>query len=131
MQRWRNWKMSSKCFSNPPATRRLFTRWDLLPLGCMMALTLALLLVLFFKNETGRTVTVRVDQAVVWQQPLNRPAQKTVITNYGMNVIEIKDGCCFISNADCRDGVCQKSGKISRRGESIVCLPHRLIVEVE
>ena len=38
---------------------------------------------------------------------------------------------CFIKNADCRDGICVSRGKINKVGESIVCLPHKLIVEIK
>ena len=44
------------------------------------------------------------------------------------NVIVIKDGK---EMNNCQDELCVKSHKISRDGEMIVCLPHKLYVKIE
>ena len=36
-----------------------------------------------------------------------------------------------ISDADCPDQLCVKKGKIERAGQTIVCLPHKLLVEIK
>lgn len=36
-----------------------------------------------------------------------------------------------IADANCPDQVCVKKGKISRPGQTIVCLPHKLLVEIK
>ena len=46
------------------------------------------------------------------------------------NIIVIRDGTCAVIDADCPDGICIRRGRISRRGESIVCLPHKLVAEI-
>ncbi|WP_407891828.1 NusG domain II-containing protein [Lacticaseibacillus sp. N501-2] len=40
------------------------------------------------------------------------------------NQIQIKD-------ANCQDQVCVRKGKISKPGQTIVCLPHKLLVEIK
>ena len=47
------------------------------------------------------------------------------------NIIEIKGGTVKVKDADCTDGICVKHAPISKAGETIVCLPHQLTVEVE
>ncbi len=47
----------------------------------------------------------------------------------GTNIIEIKDGKIRVSDADCPDKTCVKSGWLSSSAMPIVCLPHRLIIE--
>lgn len=47
------------------------------------------------------------------------------------NIVVIKDGCASVTEASCSNQVCVKHGSISRAGESIVCLPNRLVVSVE
>lgn len=49
----------------------------------------------------------------------------------GRNTLHIKDGEAWISDADCPDKICEKAGHISRPGEVIVCMPHKLIITVE
>ena len=36
----------------------------------------------------------------------------------------------MMKDADCPDRLCVKQGSISKNGESIVCLPHKVIVTV-
>ena len=47
------------------------------------------------------------------------------------NVVEISGGTVSVTEASCKNQVCVKHGAISRSGESIVCLPNRLVVRIE
>ncbi len=47
------------------------------------------------------------------------------------NVIEIETGKIRIKDADCPDKICVKTGWISEPGQSIICLPHELIIKIE
>ncbi len=47
------------------------------------------------------------------------------------NTIEVKDEQIRISKATCGDQVCVRTGAITKRGETIVCLPHKLVIEVK
>lgn len=46
------------------------------------------------------------------------------------NVLQIKEGEVSITEADCPDLICVHHKPVSRQGETIVCLPHKLLVEV-
>ncbi len=35
-----------------------------------------------------------------------------------------------MDKADCPDKLCVKQGKISKSGESIICLPHKVVVKI-
>ena len=43
----------------------------------------------------------------------------------------VKDGKVSVTEADCPDKVCVNTGEISKSGDTIVCLPHKLVVEIE
>ncbi len=47
------------------------------------------------------------------------------------NVVEIKSGSVTVTEASCKNQVCVRHGAISKSGESIVCLPNRLVVRIE
>lgn len=47
------------------------------------------------------------------------------------NKIKMQKGKISIEDADCPDKICVKTGWISEPGQSIVCLPHKLIIEIE
>ena len=70
------------------------------------------------------------DGSVVSEYPLSQ--NRTVVLNGsgGTNVLVIEDGTARIDKADCPDGLCCKTGKVSRSGQSIICLPHKLTVEI-
>ncbi len=55
----------------------------------------------------------------------------TVKTDAGENKVEIKDGKVRIADADCPDKICIKAGAVSKPGQILVCLPHKLIVEIK
>ncbi len=49
----------------------------------------------------------------------------------GSNTVVFENGAVFVRNADCPDGLCVKQGNIARRGQTIVCLPHGLVITVK
>ena len=52
-------------------------------------------------------------------------------TQYGHNTVHVEPGKISVSASDCRDGICVQQGTISKGGVPIVCMPHRLIIEIE
>lgn len=51
--------------------------------------------------------------------------------NGGLNTIEIKDKKARMIYANCLDLICTKMPPIGEKGQTIVCLPHRLYLEVD
>ena len=47
------------------------------------------------------------------------------------NLLLIENGEASITDADCPDQLCVRQRSISRKGESIICLPHRLVIQIE
>lgn len=47
------------------------------------------------------------------------------------NLLLISSGQVSVSDADCPDGLCIRHRAISRNGESIICLPHKLVIQIE
>ena len=56
---------------------------------------------------------------------------QTIEINDGSNILEIKDGIADMIEADCPDKLCVKQKAISKNGESIICLPNEVVVEVK
>lgn len=46
------------------------------------------------------------------------------------NTVCIDDGVVYMKSADCPDQICVHQGKKSKDGESITCLPNKVVVEV-
>lgn len=54
-----------------------------------------------------------------------------VETEYGYNIIEIGDEEVRVIDASCPDKLDVLQGSISKIGETIVCLPNRMVVEIK
>ena len=46
------------------------------------------------------------------------------------NVIRVEGGAVFMEAANCRDGLCIRQGKMKNAAKTIVCLPHKLVVQL-
>ena len=55
----------------------------------------------------------------------------TVETKNGNNTILVKDKSISITHADCHDSLCVSQGSKSKVGDTIVCLPNKLIIEIK
>lgn len=61
---------------------------------------------------------------------LGEDATVTVTGSLGTNIIEIANGRVRCLESDCSNQTCVKQSWVSGRGQTVVCLPHKLIVQV-
>lgn len=80
--------------------------------------------------QTGKTVQVTVDGKLFKTLPLDQNTTYIIETKSGKNVLEIKNGSANITDADCPDKLCVHQEKISRQGQTLVCLPHKVVVSI-
>lgn len=66
----------------------------------------------------------------VLELPLDADTVETVTTSLGTNVIEVREGRVRVREADCPHQDCVEQGWIDSPSQEIVCLPHRLYVDV-
>jgi hypothetical protein len=88
--------------------------------------------VLLFQKP-GDTVVVTIDGRVMGEYPLSQDLTLPIYTGEGgeqVNVLVIKNGEAFVESASCPDGICASHKPISHEGQSIVCLPHRVVVSI-
>lgn len=52
-------------------------------------------------------------------------------TDDGINIVKIKDNKIGIIEADCPDQVCMNPEYIEKPGQSLVCLPHKVMIEIK
>jgi len=62
---------------------------------------------------------------------VDAPFSFTVEWEGGYNLIEVERGRIRVAEADCPDQVCVRHGAVQYAGESIVCLPHKLVITIE
>lgn len=59
------------------------------------------------------------------------PYAFTVEGPAGSNTVEVERGRIRVSRADCPDQVCVRQGWISTGAAPIVCLPNKLVIQIE
>lgn len=64
-------------------------------------------------------------------QAVTLPYEFTVETAYGRNVLRVEHGQIAVIEADCPDLICVHQGFVDDSGIPIVCLPHKLVIELE
>ena len=97
----------------------------------LVFLLIAGIIYLFTRNgEAGNQVRITLDGKEYGTYSLSENQEIPVQTEYGYNIVQIKDGMVFMKDADCPDKYCIHQGKTARKNKSIVCLPHKLMVEV-
>lgn len=62
--------------------------------------------------------------------PLDEDATLTVESRLGTNVVEVAGGKVRCREADCSNQTCVNQGWVSGNGQTIVCLPHELIIQL-
>lgn len=97
-----------------------------------VVLTMCGAIVLFSMfSPKGDTVVVTSDGVVIGEYRLTDSEETAVIhEEWGYNLVVIEDGRAYVKEADCRDKICVDHTPISRQGEMIVCLPHKVTVEI-
>ena len=108
---------------------RLITVLDIALIGVIIVLSV-LFSLSFFKSN-GTVAEVSVNNKVELKFSLNTNTEHILKTDYGFNKIIVKSGKIKVESADCKDGICVSRGEINKSGESIVCLPHKMIIEIK
>ena len=104
---------------------------DLILGAGIIVIALAMLLVMqLTRGEEGNQIRVMLDGKIYGTYSLSKDQTIEVKDGDFYNRIRIEDGKAYMEEANCPDGYCEEQGKISGHTQTIVCLPHKLVVEV-
>lgn len=106
-------------------------RNDAILIAVLLILGGALAVFLYATRQSGGYVSVQIDGEAVMELPLGEDARIVLGEGEHTNTLVIADGAARVTEAGCPDQICVNHGAIRYAGESIVCLPHRLVVTVE
>ncbi len=119
--------------------RKRFGRNDIILISVIVIISVALLLVwklVYLKEQNPDSdafVRATVDGKVYGTYPLSKDDTIEIKNVDGdvTNTLVIKDGVADVTAADCPDHLCVKQKAISKEGESIICLPNKVVVTVK
>ena len=109
---------------------------DLILIGAILVIAFTILVGqrLWQKQNTGDNpqVVITIDGVETQRLPLDEDGGCTILLEGDdSNELEIKDGEARITDANCPDKICVKHRPIRYQGETIVCLPHKLVISIE
>ncbi|MBQ8509943.1 MAG: NusG domain II-containing protein [Clostridia bacterium] len=108
--------------------QQLIQPLDLAAAGLVLLLAVLAALPLLARDEGG-SVRIVYDGGTL-TLPLDEDCTREFISGGHTLVIAVENGGARVSDADCPDRLCVNSGVISRAGESVICLPGRLLMEI-
>lgn len=85
----------------------------------------------FINNEQGHTALIYIDGELTYKLDLETDQELDIDTKFGHNLIVVENGMIGVVESDCHDHICEKTGFINAAGSTIVCLPNRIIIEIE
>lgn len=107
-----------------------FTKKDIILISLLLFLAIFIyLLNIMTDTKDEKQVIVHVDGKIAITCPLDE--DRTIEINGGTNILKLSDGEAYMIEADCPDHICIQQGSISKNKESIICLPNRVVVEIQ
>lgn len=103
--------------------------WDFLLAGGILLLA-GILYLLTRPAGDGTWAVVTIDGVEAARYDLSQD-RTVALGGEDYNLLEISGGAAAVTDANCGDHTCVRTGPVHLEGETIVCLPHRLVVRIE
>lgn len=104
---------------------------DFLLTGAILIIALVAFAIYMLTSSGGNTVKISVDGKIIKSFDLKSDINYQIKSGNNINNLVIEDGKAYIEYANCPDKICQHHRKISNAGETIVCLPHKVVITIE
>jgi len=103
---------------------------DIILIAILLSVAALAALALFLFKTEGDTVIVTVDGALWGEYALDEDRVVEIRQGDALNLLVIEGGRAYVREASCPDGICSSHRPIQYDGESIICLPNRVVVEI-
>ena len=101
---------------------------DLVLIAATLLIALSAFLIVEAGRESGSYAEVLIDGGRVAKFALSEDGVH--VLNGGTNTLVIEDGHAYVTGATCPDRTCEHTGRVSRVGERIICLPNKLEIRI-
>ena len=110
-----------------------FSKIDIVITVAVLAIGLFIGAFVLLQGTAASQVVVTQDGVEIGCYPLNEDLEQRIATADGSeyNILQIAGGRACMLDASCPDQLCVKMGYISHAGQSIICLPHKLVISIE
>ena len=84
----------------------------------------------FGQSVAAKSAVVKDSDNNEYVLDLSKDSTTVVSTELGTNLVVVENGTVRVSEADCPNHDCVDQGAISKAGQQIVCLPHKLTIDI-
>ncbi len=104
---------------------------EIIIITCILLVSILAIIIINLLSNKGRYVVVIYNQKEQASYALDKDIEVdlTYEENH-YNKLVIKDGKASIVEASCPDKICVKTYSISKVGETIVCLPNKVVIKI-
>jgi hypothetical protein len=104
---------------------------DLILFTSILFMVVAIFLFNMAFSQPGMKVKVISGHDVYGVYDLKKDGEITIFEDGRLNVIVISNGSAKMKDANCAGGDCLRQQAISKTGQSIACLPNKILIRVE
>ncbi len=104
---------------------------DILLFAALILCATMLLLRSLLVQHDGRLAVITVDGKIFGSYPLDENRTIEIQNGDNKNVAIIQDGTVHMDSSTCHNQVCVDAGKVHTAGQSIICLPNRVVISIE
>lgn len=108
-------------------------RNDIILIAVILSIAAIGLLLVSLTRQSGTFASVKIDGKETERYSLSENTTVEILTgenDENSNTLVIENGKAYISEANCPDKICAGHKPVSYKGETIVCLPHKVVIEI-
>ena len=109
---------------------RFIRKADIVLFFCLIFLGILSIFIVRQISGNGDSVEITVNGSLYGVYPLSVDRTLEVSTEFGKNVVVISENSVQITESDCPNHDCEGFGKIRTSGQTIICIPNRLVVAI-
>lgn len=103
---------------------------DVFLIAAVLVIAGAVWLYTFLTRTPGGEAVVSIDGREVMRLPLDEDSVTELGEGEHTNLLVISGGAASVTEASCPDHLCVRQGEARYNGETIVCLPNKLVVAI-
>ena len=111
--------------------KKYIRKADVILLIILVIVGLVCTVIVSRSGSAGDSVVIEQNGDLFATYSLNEDRTVTVEGAKTTNIVKISNGEVIMSESTCKNQVCVRHSAISRSGESIICLPNRVVVRIE
>lgn len=113
------------------ANKKIIKKNDIILILILLCLAGILYIAIDKTKKDGRMVQITIDGSLVKELSLSEDTTYKISDEKGEKVIVVDGDTVYITYSNCPNQICVNHAPISKSKETIICLPHKLIVEIK